>query len=240
MVVNVNPETDRIREIYSGDRFKVADRDDWSGPYHPRNEQGLGLYGRMAGDRALVAVLNDAGVKLSGRRILDLGCGAGYHLRSLVELGATPSLCHGLDLMADRVELARAFNPAMTFLEGDATDTGLDGPFDVVCQFDALCNLHGDHARQAFADEMLRLVAPGGVVVWHDIAVQQPGAETRAVPPAEVRSLLGTEPVAERWLFHRRTEQLVSYGMWWLADAVDAIAPRRLVPRTNYLAVFRP
>jgi SAM-dependent methyltransferase len=233
-------ETDRIRELYAGDRYTVARAGDWSAPYHPRNPKGLARYQLHAIERAVIAVLNEGDVDLAGRTVLDLGCGGGHLLRLLVELGVDPRDCTGLDLMAERVELGKRCNPAMTFVEGDATDTGLDGPYDLVCQSVALCNLLDDADRARFAREMLRLTAPGGAILWHDIAIQEPGAHTRAVPPATVRELLRADPVAERWVIHKRTEQFVSYGMAWLADAIEAHAPRRLVPRTNYVALFRP
>lgn len=213
-------EADRIRSVYAGDRYTLARADDWSAPYHPRNPKGLGRYQLYAVQRAVIAVLNEGDVDLAHRTVLDLGCGGGHLLRFLVELGVDPHDCTGLDLMADRVELGRRCNPAMTFLEGDATVTGLDGPYDLVCQSVALCNLFDDGDRVRFAQEMLRLTA--------------------AVPPAEVRELLRSESVAERLVLHKRTEQLVSYGMGWLADAIDAYAPHRMVPRSNYVALFRP
>ena len=233
-------EADRIRSVYAGDQYTLARADDWSAPYHPRNPKGLGRYQLHAVQRAVIAVLNEGDVDLAGRTVLDLGCGGGHLLRFLVELGVDPHDCTGLDLMAERVELGRRCNPAMTFLEGDATVTGLHGPYELVCQSVALCNLLGDASRARFAREMLRLTAPGGVILWHDIAIQEPRAQTRAVSPAEVRELLRSDPVAERWVLHKRTEQLVSYGMGWLADAIDAYAPHRVVQRSNYVALFRP
>ena len=232
-------ETERIREVYARDRFTLARADDWSAPYHPRNPKGFGRYQLHTIERAVTAVLNAGEVELAGRTIVDLGCGGGHLLRFLVELGADPQDCTGLDLMEERVELGKRCNPAMTFVAGDATDTGLEGPYDIVCQSGALCNLTDDANRQRFAEEMLRLTAPGGWILWHDVAVQQANDHTRAVPPAEVRRLLHADPVAERWVFHKRTEQFVTYGMPWLADAIDAYAPQRLVPRFNYVALFR-
>lgn len=235
-----NPEAPRIRAAYADSTYATwTDPDDWCGRYHPRHGQGLGLYGRRALEQAVVAVLNEAGVRLGGRTVLDLGCGPGIHLRFLVELGASPERCHGIDLMEDRIAYARSANPAMTFTQGDALDSGLEGPFDIVCQFTALSNQLEDEQRQQFANEMRRLVAPGGVILWHDIARQRTTQVTREVPVAEVRELLGLEPVAERMLFHHWTASCVVHGFRWMAEALDEHAPQRLLKRSNYVAVFR-
>src|SRR5262249_57201065 len=85
-------------------------------------------------ERALLRAFTDAGVALSGARVLDVGCGYGYFLNRLREYGAGD--CHGIDLIESRVAARRERHPALHLQVGTATDLPFDdGEFDLVTQF---------------------------------------------------------------------------------------------------------
>jgi SAM-dependent methyltransferase len=75
-----------------------------------------------------------------GKRVLDLGCGAGGLLNAL-----EPSYGVGIDFSQAMVETARAAHPYLTFLYGDveALDSieGIEGPFDVIIISDTISAL---------------------------------------------------------------------------------------------------
>ena len=102
-----------------------------------------------------------------GHRVLDLCCGAGASAIPAARAVGEAGRVLGVDVAAPLLELARARAAGeglanIEFRHGDATRTGLpDGSFDaVVCVFGVF------FARDmaAFAGEMWRLVAPGGVL----------------------------------------------------------------------------
>jgi ubiquinone/menaquinone biosynthesis C-methylase UbiE len=102
-----------------------------------------------------------------GHRVLDLCCGAGASALPAARTVGAGGRVLGIDVAAPLLEQARARAARdglanVEFRHGDATHTGLpDGSFDaVVCVFGVF------FARDmtAFAAEMWRLVAPGGVL----------------------------------------------------------------------------
>lgn len=111
----------------------------------------------------LIEVL-DAKVGVKGRRVLDVGCGAGRHLLHLAHHGARPV---GVDLSADLIRRARAARQAAGgewgLVRGDmrALPFG-NGTFDVVTSFFTSFG-YFDEAEDARAvGEAARVLQPGG------------------------------------------------------------------------------
>lgn len=109
---------------------------------------------------------------------LDIGCNTGLFTRSLVQVGLR---VFGMDYAMAQLQRARASNPEIPFLQGDAYRLPFaDATFDCVVSLGVLPCV-GDWRRAL--DEVVRLLKPGGVGM----------VETnRAFPIAErlVRSLL--------------------------------------------------
>lgn len=80
------------------------------------------------GDLGLAQLAAELG-GLAGRRVLDLGCGAGATTRALAEAGADPV---GADVSPDLLALARARHPGLSFVLGDAATAPPPGPFDAL------------------------------------------------------------------------------------------------------------
>jgi ubiquinone/menaquinone biosynthesis C-methylase UbiE len=62
----------------------------------------------------VLRALRRSDVPLVGGRVLEVGCGSGYFLHRLVEYGAAQAA--GIDLMADRLNQARARYPNLELL----------------------------------------------------------------------------------------------------------------------------
>jgi 2-polyprenyl-6-hydroxyphenyl methylase/3-demethylubiquinone-9 3-methyltransferase len=98
------------------------------------------------------------------RRVLDLGCGAGF----LANYLATRGHCvRGLDADAESLSVARAYDRTGTveYHRGDACSLPFpDASFDVVCAMDLLEHVE-DPAR--LVSEASRVLAPGGMFLFH-------------------------------------------------------------------------
>jgi SAM-dependent methyltransferase len=125
---------------------------------------------------ALLAMLSRRGVtSLAGRRILDVGCGTGSFLGQCLEWGAAPSRLAGIDLRPGAVEAARARLPRTDVRCGDASELPWpSGSFDLVCQQTVFSSILDPAMRQRVAGEMLRVLAPGGCIVWYDLRMDNP------------------------------------------------------------------
>lgn len=167
--MSVTDEQERLTEVY-GDRARRLPADYYS-PFHPGN-----LFILQGRERALLRMLSRAGLHdLSELQILDLGCGAGGDLRRLLDLGARPDNLHGVDLLSERLERARALSPQLHFELADAQALPFeDATFDLVMQSTAFSSIVDPDIRRRVADELLRVLKPGGVVLWYDMRLTDP------------------------------------------------------------------
>jgi ubiquinone/menaquinone biosynthesis C-methylase UbiE len=128
---------------------------------------------------------------LSKARLLEVGCGDGWWLRKFVEYGADQRNLRGVELLPDRVERARVLSPNIQVTQGDASRLHMpDGSFDIVLQSTVFSSILDPAMRRAVASEMLRVLSPGGLVIWYDMRVDNPGnPDVRGVPRSEVEAL---------------------------------------------------
>ena len=136
-------------------------------------------------------------------RILDVGCGAGGTLRRLLDFGAEPENCFGIDLVPKHVEVARRVHPNFTFVEGSAAHLPFpDEEFDLVHQATVFTSVLDPKIEQAIASEILRTLRPGGHMIWYDFAYSNPrNPDVRGIGRNEIRELFPGCQVE----FHRLT-----------------------------------
>jgi ubiquinone/menaquinone biosynthesis C-methylase UbiE len=182
--------------------------------YSPANPAHLFI--RHAVERALVAMLPP----LAGRRVLEVGCGAGQLLVDLETLGAPRDRLAGLDLVPERVAAAQARLPGADIREGDAASLPWeDASFDVVVQSMMLSSVLEASVRTAAAKEMARVLAPQGVIASYDFFVRSPGNPgARPLSRAELASLFP------------------GFSMRWRRTTLAPPLVRLLVPRARPLA----
>lgn len=128
---------------------------------------------------------------LSDSVILDAGCATGGVLRDFVKYGASPEMCHGIDLMPDRVETARRLSPNIDFREGNAESIPFeDASFDIVLCFTLLSSILDAGMRGRVAGELLRVLKAGGVIIWYDFHMDNPAnPDVRGVRKGEISDL---------------------------------------------------
>ena len=147
-------ELERIRAEYEARDAATTTPYRWDNP-------GYVAYMQIV-ERALLKAFRDAGVRLEGARVLDVGVGSGYFLHRLQEYGAGEA--HGIDLMEERVAEGLRRYPTLRLQAGSATALPYeDEEFDLVTQFTCLSSILADDVRLAVAGEMRR-VARGWVL----------------------------------------------------------------------------
>jgi ubiquinone/menaquinone biosynthesis C-methylase UbiE len=130
--------------------------------------------------------------QLEARRVLEIGCGTGYWLRAFLQWGALPENVFGIDLLPERIEQARKLCPHGVHLEcGNASALVFpDASFDLVLQSTVFTSILDLAMRQSVAAEMLRVLKPGGFVVWYDFHVNNPkNPDVCGVGKSEIRGL---------------------------------------------------
>jgi len=120
--------------------------------------------------RIFGSLISSIADNLAGWRILDLGCGDGRWLRTFLEFDANPEYLVGVDVSEERFELGRVKNPLITFLKTDGVTIPVkDESFHLVTQFTCFSNIPTVTLRQRVADEVCRVLKPGGFLFWWDL-----------------------------------------------------------------------
>lgn len=170
-------ELRRLREVYQK-RDERMRPDDWrNNVYHPRHPVGQLFHAQNR--RETARLLNQAKVELRGARVLDVGCGYGGTLRALQDLGGEPHQLFGIDLGATRVTAAQRANPAIHWARGDGGELPFTSNiFDMVLQVLVFSSILDRDLQARAAAEMLRVLRPGGLLLWLDLRRGVPGRLT--------------------------------------------------------------
>ena len=171
-------------------------------------------------------------------RIADIGCGRGYWLEQMRVWGAPERKLCGLDLDFDRIGEAgqRASHAALTVADARFIPFP-DSCFHIVTQFTLFTSLLAARDRRAVACEMLRILRPGGWVLWHDFfAPNLWNRKTRRVGRAELRSLF---PQCEITLEKVTLLPPLARGLAAISWRMAVLLERIPLLRTHYLAMIR-
>jgi SAM-dependent methyltransferase len=128
-------------------------------------------------ERHVLSLLDRHGLlPLSGKRILEVGCGTGKWLRDLIAWGADPETLYGVELLQGSAARARRLCPQSVSIEcGNAAALRFDSDsFDLVLQATVFTSVLDPDMKRAMAAEMLRVLRPGGLVIWYDFFLRNP------------------------------------------------------------------
>lgn len=143
--------------------------------------------------RQMLRLFKRAGFQdLERLRLVEVGAGAGGNLLELLRVGFAPEHLTGIELLPERVNLARKVLPtAIQFIEGDALALPLpDASVDIVYQSVVFSSLLDRDFQSRLAEKMWRWVRPGGGVLWYDFTYDNPrNPDVRGVPLSRVREL---------------------------------------------------
>lgn len=174
-------------------------------------------------ERVLLKLLKQHNfTNLAEKKILDVGCGSGSHLRRFLDYGALPANLSGIDLMERRVEQARRLHPALDYRVGSAHQLPYPtSTFDLVMSFVVFSSVLSDSLRHKMADEMWRVRRPGGLLLFYDFAFSNPrNPAVRGITRQQINQLFD-QPKA-KFDFRRIT----------LAPPIS----RRVAPLSHWLA----
>jgi SAM-dependent methyltransferase len=226
-------ELERIRAAYEARDAAATSPYRWDNP-------GYVAYMQIV-ERALLRAFRDAGVRLEGARVLDIGAGSGYFLHRLQEYGAGEA--HGVDLMEERIAEGRRRYPTLDLRAGSATALPYgDGEFDLVTQFTCLSSILDDEVRLAVAREMKRVAGSGWIlsvdmrgmhIPW--LRPRRADTPTVGLDKNELRRLFGEPTLMRRAALAFELAQLTG-RMPLLANSLAALPPLR----SHLLGLWRP
>jgi SAM-dependent methyltransferase len=177
-------EEERVRSVYARRQAPDA-RYTWANPGH--------VFNAHERERQVLRLLRQEGCfPLTGKTILDVGCGTGAWLRDFAKWGALPDDLSGVDLLADRVEEAcRLCAPGTRIACGSAAALPFPNAWlDIVLQSTVFTSILDTDLKRQIAGEMLRVVKPGGLILWYDFRVNNPwNPDVRGVTKREIAGL---------------------------------------------------
>ncbi len=226
-------ETARIRQAYSG---RVA-RMTKAGLYSPANPGHL--FALQSRQRAILNGLSREGLwPLDDKDILEVGCGSGGVLLELLSYGADPRRLHGVDLLHERLAQTHERLPHLPVSCASGTDLPYpDHSFDLLLQFTVFSSILDRSLCYTVASEMLRVLRPGGAILWYDFWINPINKHTRGVRPKEVRDYFsGCRFIFDRITLAPPLARRLAPLTWSGANLLESV---RLF-NTHYLAIIRP
>ena len=214
-------EVERIRHEYRRRAREVA-----ADAYSLTRPENL-FAAHQRARNGLAALSSEGFFPCAQKRILEVGCGAGGWLPLFELWGAMRGNLAGIDLdearlararrllCADRDDRGELLAAGADLRLGDAAELPWpDGAFDLVLQSTVFSSVLDVAMRNAVAGEMLRVLKPGGIVLWYDFCFNNPSnPNVRGVGKREIASLypgcimrfrrLTLAPPIARWLVPR-------------------------------------
>jgi ubiquinone/menaquinone biosynthesis C-methylase UbiE len=191
-----------------------------------------------ARNRAAAKMLDSVGLFPKKRdQLLEVGFGRLGWLAELISWGVGEADLHGIELDPLRAAKARQSLPAADLRIGDATELPWKAnTFRLVIASTVFTSILDARVRQLVADEITRVLAPGGALLWYDFAVNNPrNPNVRKVDRRELRNLFPqlTGTVKSITLAPPLT-RLIAPRSWVLATILEAIP----FLRTHLIAVL--
>ncbi len=212
-------EIERIRQEYARRAREIP-----AGFYDSNRSENQFLHAGAA--RACARLLREEGAfPLNRAQILDVGCGQGHWLLEFLMWGATVSRLHGIDLLPERIVQARERLAGAELLSGDArTLPWPDSAFDLAAQFTVFSSILDAAVRQQIAREMLRVLRPGGRILWYDMRRSNPARPVRGIGRKEIRQLFpGCRFRFENATLAPPLARLVAPHSWAAAFALESL-----------------
>jgi len=176
---------------------------------------------------------------LSQCRVLDVGCGHGGLLGWFHARGVKPENLYGVDLLPNRIKIARETFPAFTFLEGNAEQLAFpDDSFDLVSALTVFSSILDVAMAKSVARNIERVLTSRGVVVWFDMRYPNPwNPAIRAMTKSRIRELF---PSFELQLESSTLLPPVAHRLGRLTERTYPLLASIPILRSHYIGLLRP
>jgi ubiquinone/menaquinone biosynthesis C-methylase UbiE len=213
-------EAERIREEYRT-RERTIPPDFYA--WHREEIQ----YWQARTARVCARLLHKSGAfPIADASIADVGCGNGQWLLEFLQWGAVAANLYGIDLIAERIAYARERLPGADLRWGDAGHLPWgDASFDLITQFTVFSSIQDTEVQAEVAAEMLRVLRPGGRILWYDCRYSNPSrAAVRGLDRNDIRKLFPSCSIQ----FARTTlapplSRVVARRSWAIAAAIEGL-----------------
>lgn len=178
-------EIERIQQEYADREKRFAGSDLYS------MFNASHLFAVQQRQRATLKILQKMGINsLLDLKLLEIGSGRGRILQEFLNFGMPSRNLYGLDLLMNRLPQAHDLLPASPLVNADGQAIPFRSKsFDLVTQYTALSSILDAVIRERVAAEMLRILKPGGFIIWYDFWLNPANSQTHGIRRAEIRSM---------------------------------------------------
>jgi ubiquinone/menaquinone biosynthesis C-methylase UbiE len=162
-------ETRRVARVYA-DYEQSGYSERWDG-----DNAGIAAMQRERASAIEQLLMRNGLLPLGNRRILDVGCGEGDLLAGLLTCGARTDRLQGIDLLPERIAIARERHPDIRFATGNGDSLPFEADaFDIVVLSTVLSSVLDRSVARAIATEALRVLRDDGAILWYDLRLPNP------------------------------------------------------------------
>jgi SAM-dependent methyltransferase len=178
-------------------------------------------------NRKAAALLHELDVfPKAGDQCLEVGCGSLGWLSELIGWGPRETDLHGIELDPGRAAKASEIFPVADLRIGDAVELPWESEtFKLVVASTLFTSVLDLDVRRLIADEIVRVLAPGGALLWYDFAYNNPrNPNVRGISRAEIKKLFPALQGKIRTVtLAPPLARLVAPRWWTLATFLEAI-----------------
>ena len=189
--------------------------------------------------RHLLKLLSKSGLEeFKDKSILEVGCGGGSVLREFLSFGCDPLKLCGVELLPYRCAGAKKQLPWANVIQADGRLLPIpDDCFDLVMQFTMFTSILDADVKQTIATEMVRVLKPGGAIIWYDFWLNPTNLQTRGIKLREIRRLFPECTIASKriTLAPPIARNLAKYS-WLLCEILETAK----IFNTHYIALIQP
>jgi len=226
-------DVSRLRKEYAERALRASGSDAYS-IFKPAN-----LFIIQGRQRAVLKSLKKYGSSdLSGKQILEMGCGKGGVLAEFLFIGAPPRNLFGVDLIFERLQHAHSILSDTHFTNADGRHLPFPAnTFDLVLQYTAISSILDPDLRSAICADLIRVTRPGGLILSYDFWTNPTNPQTRGFNPAEIRRSFPDCAIEfQKITLAPPIVRMLVPISWGLAHLLESL---RLL-NTHYLSVIRP
>ena len=112
-------------------------------------------------------------------------------LKDFIKYGAKPKYLYGIDILEDRIKIAKDISPNINFKCGDASNLPFeDESFDIVVQFTVFTSILKKGMKKDIAKQILRALKKEGIIIWYDFRYNNPrNPDVKGIKKKEIVNL---------------------------------------------------
>ena len=186
----------------------------------------------------IIQLLDYYKLNLIDKKILDVGCASGNIFPLLNELGANADNINGIDIRPNSIEDAKKNFPDHNLNVMDARKLiYADSSFDFIITFTLFSSILERNYRKKIADEIIRVLKPGGVILYYDFRYKNPfNRNVIQIKYSEIKKLF---PTMEKKIKPITVFPPLARKLGVLNKIFYPILKRILFLNTHYIGLFR-